>query len=120
MSNSQNNKKSQFEETIDEQIQRIYGVTPKDGDIVHVDDKGQLTFYRAQPKADEVVTVPVVAYVNGKKHVIGEADIRGSQVSMTLNDRISETIMNDLMSERLPHLSIGHYHDNSPEQTTLF
>ena len=43
-----------------------------------------------------VVTVPLVVYISGKRHVIGEATVRGKDITMAVGTDVSEEIMDQL------------------------
>jgi len=57
---------------------------------------------------DTRVTVPLVVYLQGKRHVIGEATVKGAEVTATVGTDVSEEIMDQLnLRADVSHFSLG-------------
>ena len=67
------------------------------------------------------VTVPLVVYTDGTRHVIGEATVKGERVTAEVGPDISEEIMDQLvLRPDNAHFSIGFDEGPNPFRKKLF
>jgi hypothetical protein len=57
---------------------------------------------------DKVLKVPIVMYINGIRHVVGEVTVEGTKISGQIGERASVTVLS-LLSKPGSDLSVSSY-----------
>lgn len=71
-----------------------------------------------QPTPDPV-KVPLVIYINGKRHVVGEAVVHGEIIHTMLGNDISNEVMDQLIGRSdVAHFSLGFDEGPNPFRPT--
>lgn len=71
---------------------------PMDDNFVVVEEDGRLVDYELKSNHD-AMTVPLVVYVSGKRHIVGEATIHGFEISAAIDYPVDDEVM-DLLAGR--------------------
>lgn len=57
---------------------------------------------------EEYVQVPLVIYVDGVRHVVGEATVKGSEIHAVMDERKSEAVMDWLFKQEKNEFSLSY------------
>lgn len=99
------------DQTIDEQIRQRWGVEPRDGDIIEVDDKGKVVlFHRPPGPMDDHVSVPLVAYVDGQRVVVQEVALKVEDIHRVIGiPHVANDVIDYLFTNQNAEFALGRF-----------